>query len=154
MKRALIITGLVVFAATILFYITDGIATDAIDDMIARDIATGDIPQMSLMNVVLLLYTIVIVGTISISIAGVLHDEQRGLVAILACAGGLFVFFIICSIGDMSIPGLQMTPEKWLLIPAFYLAWVSENAAIYLISEACCILGSFYIILLIMGVEA
>ena len=129
-------TIIVAVTTTILYYLTIGIAVDAVDGFVEADLASGTIPDVSILNYILAIYTIMICGSMLISASLLSHDARVAGVSILA---GLIMMVIVVFISLMSVPGLVMSPDKWFIAPALCTAFVMKDAGLFLLYEVICI---------------
>lgn len=132
--------AIVVGTAVALFYLTISIAVDAIDDFIEVDIAYGNVPDVSIVNYILAIYTMMIAGTMIISAAIVSTDVKIGAISIIT--GGI-IMLIIVFLSLLGVPTLQMTPDKWLIAPALYVTFVLRDPGMFLFIETACFAGSY-----------
>jgi len=145
-KRIIGILAIVATMATILYFLTIGLATDLMDGFVEADLEIGTIPDVSIVNYILAIYTVTLVGSFAVSIGFLLHDKRRGLALLLM---GLFWAALVLTVsfaGLMGHPNFQMSPEKWAIAPALFATFVIGNPANFVFIEAICIAVAFVVI--------
>jgi hypothetical protein len=140
------ITAIVIVTAVVMYFLTVGYAVDLIDGFVEADLVAGQIPDVTIANYVLAVYSLVLAGAVLIPAALLLKNKNRLYLAVLAIAGGLVAMFGIAAGGLVGFPQFQMTPEKWVIIPALYLVFVLRDPGVYMLVETSCI-GIVFLVL-------
>jgi hypothetical protein len=145
MKKSLGTIAIVVTMTIVLYYLTIGMAVDSIDDFIEIDVNQGTIPDISIVNYILAIYTSIIAGSLLVS-ARFLSNDIR--IALLAVVAGICMTIEMAIFGLMGYPDMQMSPDRWGIILALYCVLVLQNPATFLIYETSCMLGMYLVLMI------
>jgi hypothetical protein len=145
MKKSIGTIAIVVTMTIVLYYLTIGMAVDSIDDFIEIDVTEGTIPDISIVNYILAIYTLVIAGSMLVSARFLSGDIKIALLAVIA---GLCMTLLIAIIGLMGYPGMQMSPDRWGIILALYCVFVLQNPAMFLVIETFCMLAVYAMLII------
>ena len=135
-------TIIVAVTTTILYYLTIGIAVDAVDGFVEADVAAGQLPDVSIINAILGMYTLVIAGSFIISAALLSNDAMLAGISIVT--GGIVVLIVVF-LGLMGYPGMMMSPDRWLIAPALYTAFVLQDPGMFIAIESGCFIGMYLV---------
>jgi hypothetical protein len=130
----------VALTAIAVYYLLIGMAVDAMDGFVEADVATGNVSSILVIAYLLLVYTIVIAGSVLVSARFISDDVKTALLAVVA---GLCVTVLVACFGLLGISA-DLSPGRWLLIPALFTAYVLQNPATFLAIEVVCIVGGYF----------
>jgi len=152
-NKQLGILSIVVVETVILYFLTIGLATDAMDGFVEMDLAVGQIPDMSIINFILAVSTLVLFGSFGVAFGFMLHDENRGVAIILIAFLWACVMIGVSFYGMMGQPEFQISPDKWLIVPALYASFVLRSPSGFIVIEAITLCLAIVIIGLLLRLD-
>lgn len=114
-----------------LFFMVQALSVDIIDNIVEQDVATGAIPDVTIINYIIAVYSLVLVGALGMASIAIYKNRQAFISVILASVSGLGLMYALALAGAFSI-GLKLEWSTFTIVPALFAALVLRDPGLYI----------------------